>query len=321
MSNQGRVTYKDVGTVGSVSENEDMSHVATWSVNGQRKFPNQGGDHYLLNDQSSVQQHHSRRRLDTGFSQMTLDKVEENGATEWEKVKLAVQDGHAASGKNFEDRHISSGAWKIPSLFDILSRLWNQLRMPCVKTIHAVDEFKSTSTFAVVTFTSRQAAVAARHCLSDGRGVSRWIPVEDIPVPPLADASVCDFCDCRGCCRPVTLTIHPKQQFLRRSCTFLMLAVIFVFYTLPLTFASALVAPDKLNQLFPGIKDAAEQNILLNNLLSGILPAVFYSIFFALCPVLFKSLSNFGSNAVSVNQAEFIALQVIILLWIFMETF
>ena len=314
MTNQGKVMYKDVTAVGShASENDEMSHVASWSASGTRRFPHNDGEHYIVNDQSSLQPYHSsRRRLDTGgFSQMTLEKVEENQISDWEKVQQAVQDNHAAAGKH-EQRNISSGAWKIPSIKDILQRLWKQVKFPFKKTIDAVDEFKSTSTFAVVTFTSRQAAVAARHCLSDGRGVGRWIPVEDIPVPPLADASVCDFCDCRGCCRPVTLTVNPKQQFIRRYITYFMLIVIYIFYTLPLTLASALVAPEKLNNIIPGIEEMAKENLLLNNLLSGILPAVFYSIFFALCPVLFKSLSNFGSNAVSVNQAEFIALQVIV---------
>jgi hypothetical protein len=40
-------------------------------------------------------------------------------------------------------------------------------------------------TFAVVTFTSRQAAIAARQCLADGKGVDRWMHVDDIPVAPL----------------------------------------------------------------------------------------------------------------------------------------
>ena len=38
------------------------------------------------------------------------------------------------------------------------------------------------STYAVVTFSSRQAAVAARHCVADGRGVERWLSLETVPV-------------------------------------------------------------------------------------------------------------------------------------------
>jgi hypothetical protein len=307
VSAQGKVYFKEVTTAGSnTSENGEDPYMASWSSNTPKKMKQD--DFNALND-PGVPQYFSRRRLDTGgFSQMTLPLVEENKVSDWEKVQQAVQDNNEADGK--KDAVIKSGAWKIPSIGSIFCRILKKIRSPMKKTFNAVDEIKSISTFAVVTFTSRQAAVAARHCLADGRGVGRWVPVEDIPVPPLADAAVCDICDCRGCCRPVTLTIHPKQQMIRRYITTALLACIFIFYTLPLTFAAALVAPEKLNNLFPGIKDAAENSLVLSNLLSGIMPAAFYSLFFALCPIMFKALSNFGSNAVSVNQAEYIALQV-----------
>lgn len=295
VSNQGKVYYKEITTVGSHASDheESSSHLASWS--GQTpKRQNQHEGSVLYS---------ARRRLDTGgFSHRS---IVENKITDWEKVQQAVQDNHGNNGQR-----ISSGAWKVPTISDISSNIWNKIRFPFKKTFDAVDEIKSTTTFAVLTFTSRQAAVAARHCLADGRGVGRWIPVEDIPVPPLADAAVCDICDCRGCCRPVTVTIHPKQQLIRRYVTLALLASIFIFYTLPLTFASAFVAPEKLNNIIPGIEEAAKKNVLLSNLLSGIMPALFYSLFFALCPILFKTLANSGSNAVSLNQAEFNALQV-----------
>lgn len=65
--------------------------------------------------------------------------------------------------------------------------------------------------YAVVTFTSRQAAIAARQCLSDGSGLDGWREVDRIPIPPLADAVPWNIFDCRGCCRPVTLTL-PSQE-------------------------------------------------------------------------------------------------------------
>lgn len=46
-------------------------------------------------------------------------------------------------------------------------------------------------TYAVVTFTSRQAAIAARQCMVDGSGLGRWEEVEDLPVPPLAGTYFC----------------------------------------------------------------------------------------------------------------------------------
>lgn len=310
LSNQGKVYYKEIATVGShMSEIEEGSHVASWSVHTPRRQHSHEGDDQATN------QTFSRRRLDTGgFSVQSFSQQMDtnNKISDWQKVQQAVQDNNTADGN--QESRIASGIWKMPSLTAVLKRTWKKLRFPFRRTLDAVDEIKSTTTFAVVTFTSRQAAVAARHCLADGRGVGRWVPVEDIPVPPLADAAVCDFCDCRGCCRPVTLTIHPKQQLLRRYAAIFMLSCIFVFYTLPLTIASALIAPEKLNNIIPGIQEAAKNSLILNNLLSGILPAFFYSVFFALCPIMFKTLSNFGSNAVSLNQAEFIALQVMSLM-------
>jgi hypothetical protein len=152
--------------------------------------------------------------------------------------------------------------------------------------------------------------IIARHCLADGRGVSRWTPVEDIPVPPLADAASFDFKTCRGCCRPVTLTVNPQQQFLRKYTALFILIVMYVFYTVPLTFISTLVAPEKLEKIIPGLAELAAESQFLNKLLQGIVPALLNSLFFALCPVIFKAISNFGSNSISVNQAEYIALQV-----------
>jgi hypothetical protein len=71
------------------------------------------------------------------------------------------------------------------------------------------------TTYAVVTFTSRQAAVAARQCLADGRGTNRWVTLSDIPYPPLADAAAFNIFFCRGCCRPVSLSIHQRQKAAR----------------------------------------------------------------------------------------------------------
>jgi hypothetical protein len=99
-------------------------------------------------------------------------------------------------------------------------------------------------TYAVVTFSSRQAAIAARQCLADGGVRNTWKQVDDIPIPPLADAPPRNICFFRGCwyvpsmincegltvvlfltflffcfrwhSRPVTLTINYKEKKLRR---------------------------------------------------------------------------------------------------------
>ena len=53
--------------------------------------------------------------------------------------------------------------------------------------------------YCVVTFTCRQAAVAARQCLADGKGLKAWEQVTTIPMNPLADAPPLRPCFCRGC--------------------------------------------------------------------------------------------------------------------------
>lgn len=161
-----------------------------------------------------------------------------------------------------------------------------------------------------VRFTISPAILLARHCLADGRGADRWIPVEDIPVPPLADAAAGDLKTCRGCCRPVTLTVNPKQQFVRKYTAIVMLAAIFVFYTVPLTLIANLAAPENMKKVIPVLAELANVNPFLDRLLQGFVPALLNSLFFSLCPVMFKAIANFGSNAISVNQAEYNALQV-----------
>ena len=55
-------------------------------------------------------------------------------------------------------------------------------------------------------------AVAARQCMADASGVERWIQVDKIPVPPLADAPTWNWLYCRGFCKPTTLTLSDAQK-------------------------------------------------------------------------------------------------------------
>lgn len=146
--------------------------------------------------------------------------------------------------------------------------------------------------------------------MADGRGVKRWTPVGAIPVPPLADAAAGDLKTCRGCCRPVTLTANPNQQLIRSYAVLLMLAVMFVFYTVPLSLIANFAAPENIKELIPGLAKLTGVNPFLDKLFQGFVPALLNCLFFSLCPIIFKAISNFGSNAISVNEAEYIALQV-----------
>jgi hypothetical protein len=151
-----------------------------------------------------------RRRLNT------------NAIDKWSRVEGIIResDDKSLSGKN---RKIASGRWKVPSLIDVILKLWKRVfdvigRVFLVfKKPDLVNDLARDSTYAVVTFTSRQAAVAARHCLADSRGTNRWVTVSEIPSPPLADAPVCNVSSFRGCVRPVTLSISDKQKLLRHQ--------------------------------------------------------------------------------------------------------
>ena len=98
----------------------------------------------------------------------------------------------------------------------------------------------------------------------------------------------------------------------------MLLATIYTLYTIPLTLASSLVAPERLAELFPQLADRSDSGAFLaGTLVSGMLSALIWTSFFALCPVIFKAIANFGSKATSHAQAEFKALQYF---WWFMLT-
>lgn len=309
LSNQGRVYLKESnyggprgdgvhgGSFGSHSSQIPQSHKKD-AISTRGEWPKDSNQNGLR----------TRQRVNTGVSQMSFSGFDSGG--QWEKVQQIIHDDEVAKGVSASDhRRAFSGAWKIPTISSIFRRFREKISTMRKRTKNVVEDFASDSTFAVVTFTSRQAAIAARHCLADGRGADRWIPVEDIPVPPLADAAAGDLKTCRGCCRPVTLTVNPKQQFVRKYTAIFMLANIFVFYTVPLTLIANLAAPENIKKVIPGLAELANVNPFMERLLQGFVPAVLNSIFFSLCPVMFKAISNFGSNAISVNQAEYNALQ------------
>lgn len=84
----------------------------------------------------------------------------------------------------------------------------------------------------------------------------------------------------------------------------------FVFYTIPLSLASQLVDPEQLDRLIPSNADIeAVDRIRVAHIMAGLITALIWSTFFALCPVFFKSIANFGSKATSAANTEFKALQ------------
>jgi hypothetical protein len=276
-----------------------------------------------------------RRRANTGQSSLactgapSILSQENTSATsnQWDRVN-SIMRAEKGPGQISSERtnNIETGVWEKPSIKSMLSSLKSEI-IASVKAVGRWTKAKSDpiastlakhSTYAVVTFSSRQAAVAARHCLADGRGQQRWLSLETVPVPPLADAAPCDIITCRGCCRPVTLNINQNEQLVRKYCAKGSLLFIYIFYTVPITTAQKLVEPASLQRTFPGLYNFLEENgngFFTANILSGLVGALLYTLFFALCPVLFKSIANSGSRATSVQEAEAYALKYY---WFFM---
>ena len=138
-----------------------------------------------------------RRRALTGQSNRTNKSEAEQttSSNQWEQVKniLRKDDIDNADGKNTKPE-IETGVWNtsVPTLKETTLTIKKGF-MDYLRAIGRWTRFKSRnnlltqkiakdSTYAVVTFSSRQAAVAARHCIADGRGVHRWLSLETVPV-------------------------------------------------------------------------------------------------------------------------------------------
>jgi hypothetical protein len=114
---------------------------------------------------------------------------------------------------------VPNGAWSFSGLRGIFHHTKKKgqgiTKWAQQQSKEAVVNLARESTYAVLTFTSRQAAVAARSCLADGRGAGRWMTLKEIPIPPLSDAAPGDIVTFRNCCRPVTLSINERQKSIR----------------------------------------------------------------------------------------------------------
>jgi len=158
-------------------------------------------------------------------------------------------------------------------------------------------ESQKSPTYAIVTFTSRQAAVAARQCLTDGRGRNMWIDDPFHPVPPLAysPAFNCSF----GCCIPVTFTISHTQAFVRKTIAYLSLAVIYCFSTYFFLFLQKKVREILTEEI--EYTDHVERFI-------GLMPGYFQVLYLCGVPYVLKFIALSGSGAKSLARAEFVAL-------------
>jgi hypothetical protein len=170
-------------------------------------------------------------------------------------------------------------------------------------------------TFAVVTFTSRQAAISARQCLADGKALDRWSQVDAIPVPPLADAPPRDIFFCRGCCRPVTLTINPKERKMRQVAVWTFYVFFCCLYSIPLAITSAVLDPTYLAAAFPDAEVWENSNGVFYRLFAGISSGMLYSLFFSVLPQIFKYMAFMLGSASTIQNGEDNALK---FYWYFM---
>jgi len=158
--------------------------------------------------------------------------------------------------------------------------------------------------YCVVTFTSRQAAIAARQCLADGKGTHAWEQVQNIPTYPLADAPPRKPCFCRGCCRPVALTISEREKKARKICTWLFYFLFCCIYTIPLACVSQILSPTWLATIFPDAKAFQDPDRLFYKALAGISSGYINTLFFTILPQVFKALAFFEGSPSSKAKAE-----------------
>mmetsp|Transcript_24447 Transcript_24447/g.67563 ORF Transcript_24447/g.67563 Transcript_24447/m.67563 type:complete len:1179 (+) Transcript_24447:381-3917(+) len=148
--------------------------------------------------------------------------------------------------------------------------------------------------YAVVTFTSRNAAVIARQCLADGK-IDSWKQVDDIPVYPLADAPPFSWSP-RGFMRPVTPAIPFSQKKIRLWITYIFLVLFTTFYIGIIEFVNSYIwKPTKYLEVLKG--EFAES---LSSSLSGLTQVLLFSI----CPVIFRMVANFEGSSTSMQKAE-----------------
>jgi hypothetical protein len=161
LSNQGRVYFKESTVfgprVGSVHGGSFGSHSSQGPQPYNRDSMSKRGEWVNDINQNGLR---TRQRVNTGMSQMSSG-VDIIG--QWEKVQQIIHDDEVAKGVSASDqRHAFSGVWKIPTVSSIIRKFCEKVKSMRNRTKHVVEDFASDSTFAVVTFTSRQAAIAGK---------------------------------------------------------------------------------------------------------------------------------------------------------------
>mmetsp|Transcript_18278 Transcript_18278/g.50913 ORF Transcript_18278/g.50913 Transcript_18278/m.50913 type:complete len:1171 (+) Transcript_18278:158-3670(+) len=255
----------------------------------------------------------------TGIIEATK-MLPEDSLNLWEEAEKLVgtEQYMVKLGNQVLKRKLNTGSWYVPC------RKQRSSSEESITTTRRVVEnvipsgvlsrIVKSESYAVVTFTSRQAAIAARQCLSDGSGLDGWREVDKIPVPPLADAVPWNIFDCRGCCRPVTVTIPPHQRRIRFRIVVAFLIIFSTIWTYPFYLFTDATTPEELARAFPDVPNIDWYAKFLSPWLnSGVMIG-----FFAVLPQIFKLLANSDGEATSIQEAERHAL---IYYWWFMLVF
>jgi hypothetical protein len=124
----------------------------------------------------------------------------------WEVVETIAFEAKNNKRKRAIPYQVQNGKWSFPTPLrayrGVKRKITSLLMWTSDNSNEATDLLARDTTFAVVTFTSRQAAIAARQCLADGRGAEAFTTTTVLPVPPLADSAPFNVCDFRGFTKP-----------------------------------------------------------------------------------------------------------------------
>lgn len=161
LSNQGRVYFKESTVFGPRNGSFHGGSFGSHSSQGPQSYNkdtmSKRGEWINDMNQNGLR---PRQRVNTGMSQMSMAGFDVVG--QWEKVQQIIHDDEVAKGVASEHRRAFSGVWKIPTISSIIRKLREKLKSMRKRTKNVVEDFASDSTFAVVTFTSRQAAIAGK---------------------------------------------------------------------------------------------------------------------------------------------------------------
>lgn len=238
---------------------------------------------------------------DSAKDNVDLDEgtnVSEHNFPLWDEADLIVgsEQYFYRRGGETRKRHLNSG--RCPNSF---AESTSRRVVGNIVPSGVLSRIIKNESYAVVTFTSRQAAIAARQCVADGSGLEGWKEIDKIPIPPLADAVPWNISDCRGCCRPVTVTLPRSQKGYRFKIMLVFLISFTVLWTYPYVLLVSATTPERLRNgvlaNYPFLSKYAE-------IISMMTKSFSMMGLFAVLPQIFKALANFGSGATSILEAE-----------------